>query len=111
MGFKTQDYKDPSQFRLNDELAYQDDATGSQYEIWHKPLSSEKLLAFEMTAFRTSRAVDNASAFEEVEFSLELLTSGWDSVSRVNNPAHAIPFTVFGIILFISIVVPVLLES
>jgi hypothetical protein len=64
-----------------------------------------------MTAFRTSRAVDNASAFEEVEFSLELFNSGWDAVSRVRNPAHAIPFTVIGIVLFISIVVPVLLES
>ena len=64
-----------------------------------------------MTAFRTSRAVDNASAFEEVEFSLELFSGGWDAATRVKEPAYTIPFTVIGAVLFISIVVPVLLES
>jgi len=69
---------------LNEALAYQDDSDSQIYEIWQKPLSDEKLLAFEISAFRISSAWDSNIAFEEVEFTLELFASGWDGAMRIS---------------------------
>ena len=100
------DLKEPSSFRITDDESY-----------WVNPLTQEKMVAFDMTSYRTSLGWDSKNSFDEIEFTLELfeaelLIDTWmNSASKVISLLIAFTMTFIGIIIFVAFMVPFAVKS
>ena len=72
-GYRKLDYSEPSKFELSHQLTYADDIHGTTFEILENPNTGERMLAFEVSAFRNSHLWAGEKAFEPVEFTLQLV--------------------------------------
>ena len=55
-------------------MMYTDDIDGSRFEVWENPESKERMLAFEVFAYRNSHTWNPEETFSPVEFTLQLIS-------------------------------------